>query len=68
MDRRTGMRSTLSLVVLVAVLVAGTVGAQNRFASGRKKPGLRWASSVVLGVEEARLRNVPIVLHLHSDT
>ena len=62
------MRNRLSLVVLVAALVAGTAGAQARSGSRGKQPTLRWATSVVLGVEEARLRNVPIVLHLHSDT
>jgi hypothetical protein len=50
-----------------AALAAAPAQAPGRGA-GRGKPEMRWESSVVLGVEEARLRNVPIVLHLMSDT
>ena len=46
------------------LLLAGASQAQKR----ARKPCMRWESNVLLGVEEARLRNVPIVLHLLSDT
>ena len=56
-------RFTIGLLILSLGLVAAA-GAQKR----ARKPCMRWESSIVLGVEEARLRNVPIVLHLLSDT
>jgi hypothetical protein len=55
----------ITIGLLIASLgLAGVAEAQKR----TRKPCMRWASSIVLGVEEARLRNVPIVLHLLSDT
>lgn len=34
----------------------------------RKKVALTWWTSVEAAKEEARLRNVPIVLHIHGNT
>lgn len=62
-------------MIVVALLIAvAAVDAQKRDGGKqgkrgkRGRPEMRWESSVVLGVEEARIRNVPIVLHLMSDT
>ena len=35
-------------------------------AAGKEKEGLRWAPTWEAAVEEARARNVPIVIHRHG--
>ena len=53
----------LALAGCLAVFAATPADAQRR-----KKPSLEWSSNVLLAMEEAKLRNVPIVLHIHGDT
>lgn len=62
------MMRTILLATIALALAAGFADAQKRAKKKRGKPEMRWETSVVLGVEEARIRNVPIVLHLMSDT
>ena len=57
------MNRTVSWSLVLGAALVAAASAQAR----KRKPEMRWAESVILGVEEARLRNVPIVLHLHSD-
>lgn len=56
-------RRGLAVVVLLLAGLAPALVAQKK-----GKPRLDWADSVILAVEEAKLRNVPIVLHIHGDT
>lgn len=56
------------LIAVAAVDAQKRDGGKQRKRGKRGRPEMRWESSVVLGVEEARIRNVPIVLHLMSDT
>ncbi|MBN2489401.1 MAG: hypothetical protein JXQ29_00935 [Planctomycetes bacterium] len=58
------MRSLVSSAFWMGLALVATTSGQ----ASRRAPEMRWAESVAAGVEEARLRNVPIVLHLHSDT
>ena len=37
-------------------------------AQRKKKTALVWSTSVAAAKEEARMRNVPIVLHIHGNT
>ena len=63
-QENTAMTRLTTGLLVAFLLLAGAGEAQKR----GKKPCMRWESSVLLGVEEARLRNIPIVLHLMSDT
>jgi hypothetical protein len=49
------MRAALALLCLLLPAVAG-----------KEKEGLRWAPTWEAAVEEARARNVPIVIHRHG--
>jgi len=64
LEERIVMTRVTTGLLLAFLLLAGASEAQKR----SRKPCMRWESNVLLGVEEARLRNVPIVLHLLSDT
>ncbi len=54
--------------LLVGALVALVCGLGSVADAQRKKVALTWWTSVEAAKEEARLRNVPIVLHIHGNT
>lgn len=58
----------IAMCLTMAFAVEYSLEAQARSKKASRKPAMKWADSLILGMEEARLRNIPIVVHLLSDT
>jgi len=55
------------IVVTVAVVLLGSTALADAQRKKKQKE-LVWSRSVAAAKEEARIRNVPIVLHIHGNT
>jgi len=58
----------IALCLAVAFAADTCLEGQSKGKRASRKPAMKWADSLILGMEEARLRNIPIVVHLLSDT
>jgi len=57
------------LLIIAACLALGYgLESQSKRKSASRKASMVWEDSLLIGKEEARLRNIPIVVHLLSDT